>query len=163
MNEKHPWWQGPRGEGYVVIQFLLFALVAFGPETAPGLPRWATPWSTAAFWLGLVMGLAGAGLLLAGLVTLGQNLTAVPHPKDNATLVQTGAYALVRHPIYSGIILGAIGLALLQASTLVLLYALLLLLFFDIKSRREEQWLAAKFSRYPQYQQRVRKLIPFIY
>jgi protein-S-isoprenylcysteine O-methyltransferase Ste14 len=113
--------------------------------------------------LGGVVGLAGAALLLAGLLGLGRNLTAVPHPKADATLVQSGAYSIVRHPIYSGIILGAIGLGLFQASTLVVLYALILLLFFDIKSRREEQWLAAKFSDYAHYQQRVRKLIPFVY
>ena len=163
MEQKHPWWQGPRGEGYVVIQFLLFALVAFGPETAPGLPRWSAPWSTVGVWLGLAIGLVGAGLVLAGLLWLGRNLTAVPHPKADSTLVQSGAYAIVRHPIYSGIILGAFGLGLLKASTLVILYALILFLFFDIKSRREEQWLAAKFSDYSQYQQRVRKLIPFVY
>ncbi|MCB9431314.1 MAG: isoprenylcysteine carboxylmethyltransferase family protein [Ardenticatenaceae bacterium] len=163
MDKKHPWWQGPRGEGYVVIQFLLFALVAFGPETAPGLPRWSAPWSTVGVWLGLAIGLVGAGLVLAGLLWLGRNLTAVPHPKADSTLVQSGAYAIVRHPIYSGIILGAFGLGLLKASTLVILYALILFLFFDIKSRREEQWLAAKFSDYAQYQQRVRKLIPFVY
>jgi len=37
------------------------------------------------------------------------------------------------------------------------------LAFFDAKSRREEQWLAARFPAYSTYCQRVRKLIPGIY
>jgi protein-S-isoprenylcysteine O-methyltransferase Ste14 len=109
--------------------------------------------------------LSGLGALLAfaGLFSLGRNLTAVPHPKDDAVFVERGAYRLVRHPIYSGIILGAVGWGLLTNSLLVLLLSAGLLLFLDIKSRREEQWLNAKFAEYAGYQQRVRKLIPFIY
>jgi protein-S-isoprenylcysteine O-methyltransferase Ste14 len=40
---------------------------------------------------------------------------------------------------------------------------LLLLVFFDIKSRREEAWLLARFPAYRDYRRRVRKLMPFIY
>jgi len=70
---------------------------------------------------------------------------------------------LVRHPIYSGIILGSFGWGLLNNSLLTLLLALILFIFFDIKSRREEQWLSEKYVNYSTYQARVRKLIPLIY
>jgi len=158
-----PWWHGSRGEWYVVVQFLLFALVAFGPKSLPGWPAWPPLWSTIGVVVGLILGSIGALLILAGIFSLGRNLAAVPHPKDDATLVEKGAYRLVRHPIYSGIILGAFGWALLRNGTLTLLYALILFLFFDIKSRREEKWLSRKFPQYRTYQQRVRKLIPFLY
>jgi protein-S-isoprenylcysteine O-methyltransferase Ste14 len=46
---------------------------------------------------------------------------------------------------------------------ITLLLAAILFLFFDMKSRREEKWLSNKFENYPAYQQRVRKLVPFIY
>ncbi|VAW42845.1 hypothetical protein MNBD_CHLOROFLEXI01-2476 [hydrothermal vent metagenome] len=78
-------------------------------------------------------------------------------------MVEHGAYRWVRHPIYSGLIFGAFGLALLRGGTLSLLYALILFIFFDIKSRKEESWLREKYADYTAYQQRVRKLIPFIY
>jgi protein-S-isoprenylcysteine O-methyltransferase Ste14 len=39
----------------------------------------------------------------------------------------------------------------------------MLFLFLDLKSRREERWLCAKFPDYPAYQRRVRRLIPFVY
>jgi protein-S-isoprenylcysteine O-methyltransferase Ste14 len=48
-------------------------------------------------------------------------------------------------------------------SWLTILLALLLFVFFDIKSRREEKALSAKFSAYAAYQQRVRKLLPYLY
>ena len=52
---------------------------------------------------------------------------------------------------------------LLVRGPLTVLYAVLLLLFLDVKSRREERWLSAKFSSYADYRKRVRKLIPFVY
>ena len=106
-----------------------------------------------------------AGILLAatGAVKLGKNLTPLPRPKENATLVVTGAYGLVRHPIYSGITFIAFGWGLWLHSWLTICYALLLFAFFDIKSRREERWLEEKFTGYAAYKKRVRKLIPFVY
>ncbi|HQG32287.1 MAG TPA: isoprenylcysteine carboxylmethyltransferase family protein, partial [Deltaproteobacteria bacterium] len=102
-------------------------------------------------------------LLLAGLVRLGSNLTPLPFPKEDATLVQTGPYRLVRHPMYSGGIILAYGWALAAGGWLTLAYATVLLVFLDIKSAREEQWLAERFPDYSDYQRRVRKLIPFVY
>ena len=158
-----PWWKGTRGEWYVVVQFLLFILVVLGPRSWPGWPTWVAPFT----WLGWIMGpmVGGLGGLLAlvGVFGLGTNLTAVPYPKDDAALVTTGPYQLVRHPIYSGLIFAALGWALLVNGWLTLVYALILFVFFDIKSRREELWLRQKYPDYAAYQQRVHKLIPFIY
>ena len=44
-----------------------------------------------------------------------------------------------------------------------LAYAVVLVLFFDIKSRREEVWLMQHFSEYAEYRRHAKKLIPFIY
>ena len=94
---------------------------------------------------------------------LGSNLTPLPHPKDDASLVLTGLYRLVRHPIYFGVILMAFGWALLVQGWLTLAYAVVLAVFFDIKTRREEIWLARRFPQYAEYRTRVKKLIPFVY
>ena len=158
-----PWWKGTRGEWYVVIQVCLFVLVVLGPRSWPGWPAWVAPFTWLGWIAGLLVGASGGLLALAGVFRLGTNLTAVPYPKDDATLVVTGPYHLVRHPIYSGLIFAALGWALLRNGWLTLVYALILFVFFDIKSRREEQWLRQKYPDYPAYQQRVHKLIPFIY
>jgi hypothetical protein len=93
----------------------------------------------------------------------GEKFEAVPFPKEKATLVESGAYRYVRHPIYSGILVGSLGWGLLTNSLLALLFTLALFLLFDVKSRREEQWLTEKYANYTAYQARVRKLIPLIY
>jgi protein-S-isoprenylcysteine O-methyltransferase Ste14 len=57
----------------------------------------------------------------------------------------------------------SVGWGLIQQSTLVWLYVLIIAIFFDIKSRTEERWLVERFSAYGDYQRRVRKLIPWVY
>lgn len=131
------------------------------PRAGPALD--ASPYA-------LVLSVAGGGLIaagsllaLAGVFDLGRNLTPLPRPKDNATLVQTGAYRIVRHPIYSGLIMMVWGWALWAQDWFLMGYAVALFIFFDFKSRREELWLREKFPEYAAYQTRVRKLIPFVY
>ncbi|HMM27850.1 MAG TPA: isoprenylcysteine carboxylmethyltransferase family protein [Aggregatilineaceae bacterium] len=158
-----PWWKNTRGEWYVIAQIALFALVGMGPllpDVALDLPAGLR---IALIGAGLALLTSGGVLALAGLLALGSNLSILPHPKAGAALVERGPYTLVRHPIYSGVILGAIGWALLFRSPITLLIALVLLVFFDAKSRREERWLARAFPGYRAYQRRVRKLIPFVY
>ena len=107
----------------------------------------------------------GAALAAAGLVGLraGDALTAAPHPRDAARLVDAGAYRMVRHPIYGGLVLGAVGWALLRESLAALLGAAVLFIFFDLKRRREEEWLAERFAGYEAYRVRTRRLIPLIW
>lgn len=156
-----PWWRNERGEWYVLVQGILMVLVL----AAPGFDRfaWGEPWAMASFFAGDVLIISGIVLGVAGVVGLGRNLTALPHPKDDATLVEAGAYSLVRHPIYAGLGFAAVGWGLLWRSPATLALAVGLLVFFDIKSRREERWLAKAFPGYAAYQRRVKKLIPFVY
>ena len=113
--------------------------------------------------VGLV--LMGAGALLGGrgLLDLGGNLTPLPHPRDDAVLVETGIYALVRHPMYGGLVATAFGWGLVAASPLTLLLAAVLFLFFDLKSRREEAWLKSRYNGYPTYMARTRRFFPKLY
>lgn len=158
-----PWWQGRRGEWYVVVQLALFALLVFGPRTRTGWPAWAFPYP----WLGTIGGgallLIGGLLAVTGLLRLGANLTILPRPKEQAELVETGPYRFVRHPVYSGVVCMAFGWAFWVQGWLTLVYAAMLFVFLDLKSRREEKWLQEKFPGYAAYRQRVRKLIPFVY
>ncbi len=155
-------WLIGKGGIYVLVQFALFGVIWVAP--AKWLGAWAEPWATAGRVIGGVLTLYGVLMLGIGILNLGRNLQAEPHPKENATLVTKGAYHFVRHPIYSGIILGWTGWGLFNnAEQTALLAFALLFPFFDIKTRREERMLAAKFPAYADYQTRVRKLIPFVY
>jgi protein-S-isoprenylcysteine O-methyltransferase Ste14 len=161
MNEKRKW--GQSGEWYVIIQFMLFALLFLSPFLVPDLVEWSKPWDTIGIVLGIILGLIGALLILAGILNLGPNLTAVPYPKEDGSLVESGVFRIVRHPIYCGIIFGSFGWGFMNNSLLTLLLGMVLFIFFDVKSRREEQWLCHKYSNYAAYQLRVSKLIPLIY
>lgn len=134
-----PWWRGAHGEWYVAAQLVLIAVVFLGPRTWSGLPVWPAPLARMSDIVGGVLMLAGGGLLLAGLLRLGTNLTPLPFPKPQAILVQTGPYRIVRHPMYGGGILLAYGWALVVQGWLTLGYATVLFVFADIKAAREER------------------------
>ena len=161
--DRTPWWRGTRGEWYVVVQAVLFVLIAVGPRTVPGLPPWTPPWTTIGTWLGLALMMPGAALSIGGVLKLGKNLTPLPYPKDDSELVEQGPYAIVRHPIYGGLILGAFGWGLYLHAWLTLAFAALLFILFDIKSRREERWLIERYPEYAEYCSRVKKLLPWVY
>ena len=158
-----PWWRGRRGEWYVAVQVALLLAMLLGPTTLAGLPPWPERLIGVSSIAGMLLLALGGLVSLLAAANLGSNLTPLPHPKDGATLVVSGMYRFVRHPIYFGVILMATGFALSVHGWVTLAEAAVLALFFDIKSRREEIWLAEHFPTYAAYQQRVRKLIPFIY
>jgi protein-S-isoprenylcysteine O-methyltransferase Ste14 len=151
---------GPRGEGWFLIQVAILGAVALAGGVGPA-------WFGPARVTGSVAGAAliGTGGLLAirGVVDLGANLTVFPKPREHGRLVDTGAYRLVRHPIYGGLILGATGWGLATASPAALGGALVLAAFFDLKSRREEAWLSEQLEGYPAYRRRTRRLLPWLW
>jgi protein-S-isoprenylcysteine O-methyltransferase Ste14 len=105
----------------------------------------------------------GAAVVLAGAVGLGRNLTPFPKPSERARLVQHGIFSLIRHPLYTGVMLVSLGWAQVWQSWPALLMALGLLPFFDAKARREEHWLRKRFAEYLDYERRVKRFIPWIY
>jgi protein-S-isoprenylcysteine O-methyltransferase Ste14 len=149
-----------RGEGWVVAQFPLFGLAVQAPHLGPAWPRALARSGRLA---GLPLLAAGAYLAARGLLDLGASFTPLPKPKDDARLVREGAYRIVRHPIYAGATLGALGWALLTANTTRLALAGVVLLFFDAKAHREEAWLVEKYPAYAAYRREVRKLLPGLY
>jgi protein-S-isoprenylcysteine O-methyltransferase Ste14 len=157
------WWNGRRGEWYVAGQGVLLLLVAMGPRSMQGLPEWNGFYLQVTFFIGAIFLPAGGILAVWGMVALGNNLTPLPFPKDDGVLVESGPYRIVRHPIYCGLLFASLGWGLLVHGWITLCYTAMLLILFDIKSRREERWLMDKFSGYAAYQEKVRKLIPFIY
>ncbi len=151
---------GPRGEGWFAIQVALFAAIAIGGLTGPA---WSGPLRDLSILFGTALIAVGGLLAARAIIDLGGNLTPFPRPRAGATLVATGAYSLVRHPIYGGGIIAAFGWGLATASLASLAGALVLTVFFDLKSRREEAWLAAQIDGYSGYRSRTRRLLPWLY
>ncbi len=157
-------WQGNRGELWVIAQGLLsVGFVVMPPFPAVDVPT-LPPWIQILRWGILIsFGAIASIFFLWGVLKLGENLTPLPHPKPDGHLVTDGIYQIVRHPLYSGVICLAIAYSSWQWSGLHLLGTGVFLIFFDRKANREEQWLSEKFSDYDDYQQQVKKLIPWIY
>jgi protein-S-isoprenylcysteine O-methyltransferase Ste14 len=113
---------------------------------------------------GAVLMLVGGALAVLGIVSLGRSLTALPHPREGSELVSTGVYGLVRHPIYGGLVIGALGFGLaIHALVTAVLGSLVLLGFFRLKSAREEVWLERRYPGYPAYRAATRRMLPFLY
>jgi protein-S-isoprenylcysteine O-methyltransferase Ste14 len=153
---------GPRGEGWVIGQFVLLGLLAV--LGAPGLASLPT---SLIGWLRVFAGLAGivlgGWLILRGFADLGDNLTPMPRPRSDARLVEAGVYRRLRHPIYAGLIWAAFGWAGMTARLGALLVAVLLALFLDAKARREEAWLMDRYPAYASYRRRSKRFVPGIY
>lgn len=154
---------GPHGEGWVVGQaILLLAVVAAGIPGLAGLPP-----SDASGWLRVIVGLAllaGGGLVgLAGLRALGSSLTATPRPKRGAEFVDSGIYARIRHPLYVAVTVTALGWALATGTPVGIAVAVVLALWLDAKSRREEAWLLEAYPPYAAYRQRTHRFVPGVY
>lgn len=159
------WLNGERGEYWVLAQAVLLLGFVVLPVYRPR--GWNLDVSSGLWYAvcGVAAALAlGASILLVkGLLDLGRQLTPLPYPKPDGQLVQSGVYGIVRHPIYSGVILGSVSWSIFQFSLSHLITATVLLVFLDAKARREEAWLSEKYPEYSDYRQRVKKLIPWVY
>lgn len=144
-----------------MIQGVLFLVILVAGVL--GGPALAGPARVLAAAAGLGVALAGGLLAVRGLLDLRESLTALPHPRDGSRLVEAGAYRLVRHPIYGGLVLGATGYALLMASPAALVASVILLAFFRLKSEREEAWLRERYPGYAAYAARTRRMLPGLY
>jgi len=155
MNSKQS-----RGELYVVVQAILLIALFFGPKDIFGL---STMLNQTLWWIGQILFYSGIVIAIWAAILLGPNLTPLPKPKPSGEFIQSGLYRFVRHPIYFGVILVCFGWASIEQTLYTLVLAIILLIFFDLKSRQEEIWLTEKFSEYDVYKQNTKKLIPFIY
>jgi protein-S-isoprenylcysteine O-methyltransferase Ste14 len=151
---------GPRGEGWVAIQSVLIVAIVGCGFVGVYWPGSVESFSTV---VGILLVVAGAALALAGALTLGRSFTHFPRPRESGRLRQGGIYRLVRHPVYGGVLLLALGWSLAEAP-LALVPTALLALVFDLKSRREEIWLRERYPDYAAYAERTRsRLVPFVY
>ena len=129
--------RGILGWTLVAVQFVLLVAVVLLPRTTPTLPRMA---------IGVPIIAAGAALGLVAFRHLGSALTATPVPIEGAGLRTDGAYRYVRHPIYSSILLMAIGYAIVMGSIWTWLGVAVLGAFFVMKSRWEDSLLAETYG-----------------
>ena len=151
---------GRRGEGWVALQVALLIAVIGGGFTGP---LWSGPARPAGAIVGVALIISGVGLVTAGILRLRRQLTAYPRPVPGGRLIEDGVFGFVRHPMYGGAAIAALGWGLVMASPIAIAGAVVLGVFFDLKSRREEAWLSEQFVGYAAYRRRTRRLFPRLY
>ncbi len=116
-------------------------------------------------------GYALAGVTLLGIVFawwarihLGRLWSSAITLKQDHRIIDTGPYGLVRHPIYTGLILSILATAAAQATVTGLLGAAAIVIGFWLKARVEERFLTAELGAeaYGNYRRRVPMLVPFL-
>lgn len=144
----------PPGPAIAVLAFLL--LHAFGTS---GL---AVHEPTVQV-VGAVVFVVGLGLAVWARVCLGRNWGMPMTRKDEPELVTTGPYRYVRHPIYTGILLGMLGTAL--ATNLYWLIVLAIIgAYFVYSARVEERIMTDAFpAAYPGYRAQTKMIVPFVF
>jgi len=114
--------------------------------------------------IGFALTVLGLALAVWARLHLGRYWSAAVGSKAEHRLIETGPYARIRHPIYSGIGLAVLGSAFADGILRAWLGALLVIGALILKSRREEAWLTQEFgSAYADYRRRAWALVPLIY
>lgn len=153
----------------------LSRLSHFGPLLLAGLLIWLPrvgipvlgerflPYGAWPYWTGAA--LTAAGLLFAVWARnhIGTNWSATVTIKERHELVTTGPYSIVRHPIYTGLLLAFAGSAMARGEWRGVLAVVIAAVALWRKLRREERWMQEQFGdAYLTYEKRVAALIPFL-
>jgi protein-S-isoprenylcysteine O-methyltransferase Ste14 len=131
--------------GQIVLMALVVVAAVWGPHWPAGLVLAI---------VGIIVTIAGGLLMLWGGRTLGRALTPFPSPRG--AHLERGPYRFIRHPMYGGGIVLALGISL-ASSPWALVPTAALIPFFLVKSRYEERLLAQADPGYADYLTRVRK------
>jgi protein-S-isoprenylcysteine O-methyltransferase Ste14 len=158
------WREPPRTRALHAIPIVLCAALLMAP-------RWLPPVFTARFApAGLALPLFDTAIVALGLGFagwarwhIGRNWSGWVTLKDDHALVCTGPYGIVRHPIYTGLLLALAGTALAIGEWRGILAFALAALGFILKLRIEEARMRETFPEYERYRRRVAALIPFVF
>jgi len=108
-----------------------------------------------------VLGLVGA---IWARINLGRNWSGYVTFKEDQDLVTTGPYRIVRHPIYTSLIVMFIGTFLYYGSVLIAIIFVIAAIAFILRTRKEEAIMTRLFGeKYTDYMKRTCRLIPFVY
>jgi protein-S-isoprenylcysteine O-methyltransferase Ste14 len=147
----------------ILVALGLMLLFAEPPGLAPFGRLWRAP--TPLAWAMVAMTVAGFALCWWARLHLGRLWSFQTTTKADHRVVDTGAYAFVRHPIYSGILVAALARAAQAGTPLALVGLAVLVVAFWLKAGVEEAFLTTELGpdAYRAYAGRVRRLVPFLF
>jgi protein-S-isoprenylcysteine O-methyltransferase Ste14 len=151
-----PWSRELRIRALILV--LVIVLIRFGVFRGRGVNT--DPWRAGP---GLFLFAMGLGFAVWARVHIGRNWGTPMTQKDEPEMVTSGPYHLVRHPIYSGILVAGVGTAV-ALNWLWLIVVGLAGVYFIYSATVEERYLTEQFpDAYPEYRRSTRMLVPFIF
>ncbi len=150
-----------RGEPHQLIGWLFVgaqAVLLVGLVALPGGDVWPTP--TWLRWAGQAMVAAGLALGAVAALRLGSSLTPTPVPRAAGSLTTGGLYRVVRHPIYSAVLVIVVGLVVGSGSVWRLAVGAATVAFFNAKAAWEERRLSERYPDYAAYAARTPRFVP---
>jgi protein-S-isoprenylcysteine O-methyltransferase Ste14 len=147
------------------VVIFLIAIVLLSTTNIPLPWLYVQLWPTGLwpFWLGAGITIAGILFAIWAREHLGRNWSRSVTIKQGHELISTGPYALARHPIYTGILTGFLGMAVAISQVRGFVVFALIFLVLWIKLRMEEKWMRAHFGEiYDAYAQKTAALVPFL-
>lgn len=135
------------------------------------VPRLPLPWLYLQLWpAGLWPFWLGASITVAGLLFavwarehLGRNWSRSVTIKQDHELITSGPYAVIRHPIYTGILAGFLGTAIALSQVRGFIGFVLIFVVLWAKLRIEEEWMSSQFGEtYAMYVKQTAALVPYI-
>lgn len=153
---------------YRILRLLLLVItftLLFEQWTAVGfLGRNFLPRTQSLSYSGFGLALAGLAIAMWARISLGEYWSDQIALKVDHQLVRTGPYARMRHPIYSGVLLGVAGGALLVDEWRGVLAFLLLLTNYIVKAKREDKILSGAFpTEFTSHKKSAGFLLPRLY
>jgi protein-S-isoprenylcysteine O-methyltransferase Ste14 len=116
------------------------------------------------FWLGAAVTVSGLLFAIWAREHLGRNWSRSVTIKQDHELIVTGPYTLVRHPIYTGVLAGFVGMAIAIGQVRGLITLALIFVAFWIKLRLEERWMRSQFGEtYAAYSHDTAALVPYLF
>ena len=151
--------QAPRSSyrGQLMLVFIGIVLL-FWTEPFDMRPLWSIEPIEGWPLVGAVV--AGAAFAWWARIHLGVLWSGNVETREDHRIVDTGPYRLVRHPIYTGLILSSVALAAIRATLPAFAGAALVAIGFALKAKVEERFLTAELPDYPSYARRVPMLVP---
>ncbi len=144
---------------------LIFAALLLGLPSAPLAILAVRLFSDAvsAFWIGAAITASGLLFSVWARLHIGANWSSAVTIKQDHELIASGPYSYVRHPIYTGILLGFVGSAIARDEWRGVLAVAIALGALWRKLSIEERWLSQEFGdAYADYRRRVAALIPYL-
>jgi protein-S-isoprenylcysteine O-methyltransferase Ste14 len=165
------WWGAWRSGWWVRITIVVVVIILVhflspgsfgGYHIGPFSQDWTPTGNSLLAGIGSALCVLGIALAIWARAHLGRNWSSHPTLKEDHELVTSGPYALIRHPIYTGLIFAALGTGLIEWPWVIVLLGMSIMFIWRVG--REEKLMTQQFpDQYPEYKKRTWALFPYIW